>query len=227
MPNTPSQSRCHQHLMEIVTIDQPFEAQAGHIRPRPQSITPVAVDPCAVNIKSECRSEKTKKRPIEPVIDNVAAGHWTLKACEIWPDRFVGYGRIIKRKCTGKESVAHNPVRMCGMNASEHRHHDQQAPWQHGSTPRSAQHPIRPAKENHVPGQSDALLCCVVSFRHRPGTLKNRVHPNWCQPANSCSSAAAAESGYECRLADATSGEQRASRATKQLPCSMGPRLSN
>src|SRR5262249_58705099 len=92
----------------------------------------------AVNIKSECRSEKTKKRPIEPVIDNVAAGHWTFKACEIWQDRFVSYGRIIKRKCTGKESVARNPVGMCGMNASEHRHHDQQAPWQHGSTPRSA-----------------------------------------------------------------------------------------
>ena len=34
--DTPSQSRCHQHLMEIVTIDLPFEAQAGHIRPRPQ-----------------------------------------------------------------------------------------------------------------------------------------------------------------------------------------------
>jgi hypothetical protein len=96
------------------------------------------VDPRAVNIKSEGRSEKTKKRPIEPVIDNVAAVHWTFKACEIWQDRFVGYGRIIKRKCTGKESVARNPVRMCGMNASEHCHHDQQTPRQHGITPRSA-----------------------------------------------------------------------------------------
>src|SRR5262249_46338926 len=124
-----------QHLMEIVTIDQPFEAQAGHIEPRPQSIAPVPVDPRAVNIKSEGRSEKTKKRPIEPVIDNVAAVHWTFKACEIWQDRFVGYGRIIKRKCTGKESVARNPVRMCGMNASEHCRHDQQTPWQHGITP--------------------------------------------------------------------------------------------
>src|SRR5262245_60571989 len=121
MPNTPSQSRCHEHLMEIVTIDQPFEAQAGHIRPRPQSITPVAVDPRAVNIKSEGRSEKTKKRPIEPVIDNVAAIHWTLKSCEIWQDRFVGYGWIIKRKRAGKESIAGNAMRVRRMNAGEHR----------------------------------------------------------------------------------------------------------
>src|SRR6266576_1902300 len=107
--------------MEIVTIDQPFEAQACHISPRTQSIAPVPVDPRAVNIKSEGRSEKTKKRPIEPVIDNVAAVYWPLKACEIWQDRFVGYGWIIKRKCTGKESISRNPVRICAMNASQHR----------------------------------------------------------------------------------------------------------
>src|SRR5262249_6268601 len=28
MPDAPSQSRCHQHLMEIVAIDLPFKAQA-------------------------------------------------------------------------------------------------------------------------------------------------------------------------------------------------------
>jgi hypothetical protein len=79
-----------------VTIDQPFEAQAGHIRPRPQSNAPVPVDPRAVNIKSESRSEKTKKRPIEPVIDNVAAVHWKFKTCEVWHDRFIGHGGIIE-----------------------------------------------------------------------------------------------------------------------------------
>src|SRR5262249_46886367 len=108
------------------------------VRPRPQNVAPVAVDPRAINIKSEGRSEKTKKGPIEPVIDDVAAVHWTFKACEIRQDRFVGYGRIVKRKCTGKESVARNSVRMSRMNASERRHHDQQTPWQHGITPRSA-----------------------------------------------------------------------------------------
>jgi len=107
--------------MEIVTIDQPFEAQACHIKPRPQSIAPVAVDPCAVNINSEGRSEKTKKRPVEPVIDNVAAIDGTFKACEVWQDRFVGHGRVIKRERAGKETIAGNSVRMCGMNASEHR----------------------------------------------------------------------------------------------------------
>src|SRR6476660_9388489 len=107
--------------MEIVTIDFPFEAPAFHIRPRPQSIAPVPVDPRAVNTNSEGRSEKTKKRPIEPVIDNVAAIDGTFKACEVWQDRFVGHGRVIKRERAGKETIAGNSVRMCGMNASEHR----------------------------------------------------------------------------------------------------------
>jgi hypothetical protein len=124
--------------MEIVTIDQAFEAQTGHIRPRPQSIAPVPVDPRALNIKSEGRSEKTKKRPIEPVIDDIATVGWTFKTCEVWDDRFIGHGRIIKREGTGKEPVACNSVRMRGMNASDHRHHDQQTPWQHGITLRSA-----------------------------------------------------------------------------------------
>jgi hypothetical protein len=106
--------------MEIATIDLPLEAQACHIKSRPQSVAPVPVDPCAVNTNSEGRSEETKKRPIDRIINNVAAVHWTLKSCKIWQDRFVGYGWIIKRKCTGKESVSRNSVRMCGMNASEH-----------------------------------------------------------------------------------------------------------
>ena len=75
------------------------------------------MNPRAVNVNSEGRSEKTKKRPIEPVIDNIAAVAWPFEACEIWQDRFVGYGWIIKRKCTGKESVSRNSVRMRGMNA--------------------------------------------------------------------------------------------------------------
>ena len=124
--------------MEIVTIDQPFEAQAGHIRPRSQSIAPVPVDPRAVDVKSEGRSKKTKKRPIEPVIDDIATVDWALKTCEVWHDRFIGHGGIIKRKCTGKEPVACNSVRMRGMNASDHRHHDQQTRWQHRIIPRSA-----------------------------------------------------------------------------------------
>src|SRR5262249_4733825 len=118
------QTRLQQQPKEIGKIDQPFEAQAGHIRPRPQSITPVAVDPRAVNIKSEGRSEKTKKGPIEPVIDDVAAVHWTFKACEIWQNRFVRPGWVIKRQCPSKESTSRNAVRMCGMNASVHRHQD-------------------------------------------------------------------------------------------------------
>src|SRR5262245_63147809 len=122
--------------MEIVTIDLAFEPQADDIRSRPEGIAPVPVNPRAVNTKSEGRSEKTKKRPIEPVIDDIAAVHWTFKTCEVWHDGFVGDGRIIERECTGKEPVACNSVRMCGMNASEHRRNDQQTPWQHGSPPR-------------------------------------------------------------------------------------------
>ena len=107
--------------MEIVTIDLPFEAQAGHIRPRPQGIAPVPVDPRAVNTNSEGRSEKTNERPIEPVIDNVAAARWTFKAGEIWQDRFVGHGRVIKRERAGKETIAGNAMRIRRMNAGEHR----------------------------------------------------------------------------------------------------------
>ena len=106
--------------MEIVTIDLPFEAQAGHIKPRPQSIAPVAVDPRAVNINSEGRSEKTKERPIESVIDKVAAIDGTFKG-EVWQDRFVGHGRVIKRERAGKETIAGNAMRVRGMNAGEHR----------------------------------------------------------------------------------------------------------
>jgi hypothetical protein len=94
------------------------------------------VEPRAVDTNFKRRSKKTKKCPIEPVIDNVAAVDWTFKVCEVWQDRFVGHGRIIKRERAGKESIARNSVRMCGMNASEHRHYDQQTPWQHGITPR-------------------------------------------------------------------------------------------
>ena len=51
-----------------------------------------------------------------------------LKLAKFGKIAFVGYGWIIKRKRTGKEPVACNSVRMCGMNASDHRHHDQQTP---------------------------------------------------------------------------------------------------
>jgi hypothetical protein len=217
--------------MEIVPIDQPFEAQAGHIRSRPRSITPVAVDPRAVNIKSECRSEKTKKRPIEPVIDNVAAGHWTLKACEIWQDRFVGHGRIIKRKCTGKESVARNSVRMGGMHASEHRQHDQQAPWQHGITPRSGLSTLFDRLKKTTFKLSPRHYCLALClFGIGPERLRTAYIRIGVSRQIHVTSAAAAESGYECRLADATSGEQRASSAAKQvirLICFMWPRPSN
>src|SRR5215831_16710748 len=46
--------------MEIVTIDLPFEAQAGHFRSRPQSTAPVPVNPRSVNANSEGRRKKTK-----------------------------------------------------------------------------------------------------------------------------------------------------------------------
>jgi hypothetical protein len=42
---------------------------------------------------------------------------------------------VIKRERAGKKSIARNSVRMCGMNASEHRQYDQQTPWQHRSIP--------------------------------------------------------------------------------------------
>jgi hypothetical protein len=65
--------------------------------------------------------EKTKKRPIEPVIDNVAAIDGTFKACEVWQDRFVGHGRVIKRERAGKETIAGNAMRVRRVNAGEHR----------------------------------------------------------------------------------------------------------
>jgi len=83
--------------MEIVTIDLPFETQAGHIGSRAQSIAPVPVNPRTVNANSEGRSEKTKKRPIKPIIDNIAGVAGPFEACKIWHNRFVGYCRIIKR----------------------------------------------------------------------------------------------------------------------------------
>jgi len=107
--------------MQIATIDQAFEAQARHVKPRPQSIAPVAMDPRAIDINSEGRSEKTKKRPIEPVIDNVAAIDGTFEACEVWQDCFVSYGRVIKRQRARKETIARNAMRVRRMNAGEHR----------------------------------------------------------------------------------------------------------
>jgi hypothetical protein len=50
-----------------------------------------------------------------------AAVYWAFKTCEIWQDRFVGYGWIIKRKCAGKEAIAGNAVRVRRVNAGEHR----------------------------------------------------------------------------------------------------------
>jgi len=84
--------------MKIVTIDLAFEAQADHIRSRPERIAPVPVNPRAVDINAERRSKKTEKRPIESVIDNIAAVDWTFKTCEVWHDRFVGHCRIVKRE---------------------------------------------------------------------------------------------------------------------------------
>jgi hypothetical protein len=59
------------------------------------------VEPRAVDTNFKRRSKKTKKCPIEPVIDNVAPVDWTFKACEVWQDRFVSHGRIIKRERAG------------------------------------------------------------------------------------------------------------------------------
>src|SRR5262245_26597402 len=110
--------------MEIVTIDLAFEAQADHIRSRPERITPVPVNPRAGDIKAERRSKKTEKRPIESVIDNIAAVDWTFKGFEVWHDGFVGHGRIIKRERARKEAVASDSMGVCGMNSAHdyHRH---------------------------------------------------------------------------------------------------------
>src|SRR5262249_52543998 len=89
-----------------------------------------------------------------------------------WQDRFVGYGWIIKRKCTGKESIARNSVRMCGMNASEHRQYDQRTPWQHGIIPYvSLSTLFDQLKKTTLKAVAMHYLCCVVSFRQRPGAL--------------------------------------------------------
>jgi hypothetical protein len=91
------------------------------------------VDPRAVNIKSEGRSKKTKKRPIEPVTLLPSTG--LLKLAKFGKIASSATAESSNESVPGKESVARNPVGMCGMNASEHRHHDQQTPWQHGITP--------------------------------------------------------------------------------------------
>jgi len=95
------------------------------------------VDPRAVNIKSEGRSEKTKKRPIEPVIDDIATVNWTFKTCEVWHDRFIGHGGIIKRKRTGKKPVTGNAMGIGRMSIAKHQHQNET----------SANHPRPPSSK--------------------------------------------------------------------------------
>jgi len=38
-----------------------------------------------------------------------------FKACEVWQDRFVGHGRVIKRERAGKETIAGNAMRIRRM----------------------------------------------------------------------------------------------------------------
>src|SRR5262249_51241135 len=101
---------------------------------------------CAVDANSEGWSKQTEKCPIEPVIDKVAALVWKFETREIWHNRFVGHGRIIKRERARKESIAGNSMGVRGMDSSKHGHYDQQTPWQHDDNPElrfAVDHPHR------------------------------------------------------------------------------------
>src|SRR5262245_33476017 len=106
--------------MQIVTIHFPFDVQSRYIEPRPQRIAPVAMDPRAVDTNPEGWRKETEKCPIEPVIDNIAALVWAFETGEIWHDRFVGHGRIVKREGSGKESIAGNSMGVRRVNSSDH-----------------------------------------------------------------------------------------------------------
>ena len=47
------------------------------------------MNPSGVDTNPEGWSKKTEKRPIEPVIDNIAALAWAFRVGEIWHYRFV------------------------------------------------------------------------------------------------------------------------------------------
>src|SRR5262249_51720130 len=110
--DAPTQPGGHQRLVQIVAVDCSFDREIRYIESRPLGGAPVAVNPSAVDADPQRWSQQAKKRPTEPVVDDIATLIGLFGACEQWQYRFIGDGRIVERKRAGKESVAGDAVRV-------------------------------------------------------------------------------------------------------------------
>jgi hypothetical protein len=68
------------------------------------------VNPSAVDPDPQSLGQQPKKRPTEPVIDDITSFAWMLGASEIWDYGFISNGGIIKREGAGKKSITGNAM---------------------------------------------------------------------------------------------------------------------
>src|SRR5262245_38026782 len=71
--DAPTQPGGHQRLVQIVAVDCSFDREIRDIESRPLGAAPVAVNPSAVDTDPQRWSPQAKKRPTEPVVDDIAA----------------------------------------------------------------------------------------------------------------------------------------------------------
>src|SRR5215813_7533762 len=124
--DAPTQPGGHQRLVQIVAVDCSFDREIRDIESRPLGAAPVAVNPSAVDTDPQRWSQQAKKRPTEPVVDDIAALIGAFGACEQRQYRFIGDGRIVERKRAGKKSVARDAMRVGETRRGRHRRCDQE-----------------------------------------------------------------------------------------------------
>jgi len=126
VPDAPTQPGGHQRLVQIVAVDCSFDREIRDIESRPLGAAPVAVNPSAVDADPQRWSQQAKKRPTEPVVDDIATLIGAFGACEERQYRFISNGRVVERKRAGKKSVAGDAVSVGETRRGRHRRYDQE-----------------------------------------------------------------------------------------------------
>src|ERR1700693_5265484 len=106
--------------MQIVSKDLALDREVRRIESRPFGRAPVAMNEPAVRADPKRWREQTKKGPVDPVIDHIAAFARALGARESRRDRLVGDSGIIKGKRAWKIPIAGDA--MCSRRASVAQH---------------------------------------------------------------------------------------------------------
>src|ERR1700676_2889613 len=73
VPDSPEETCGNQRLVGIVSIDLPFDADVGDVKPGAFGHAPVARDPAVVDDDADRRREKTRKGPIDTVVRDVTS----------------------------------------------------------------------------------------------------------------------------------------------------------